>query len=79
MPDPTPTTPAPGTRLATEGVEEMTLRLRISTEIAGLSTPEACDAILGRIYLDKSVPREVKRDALTWISERRDVLQSAQP
>jgi len=75
MPEPQPVTPVTP---VTNG-DDMTLRLRLSTEIAGASTPEACDAILGRIYLDTTVPREVKRDALGWISERRDALQSAQP
>jgi hypothetical protein len=75
MPEPTTVT-RPGPQTDTQAAEEMTLRLRLSTEIAGASTPEACDAILGRIYLDTTVPRGVKRDALDWVSARRDSLQA---
>lgn len=77
--DPTPVDmPAPSKTVVvdTQGEEEMSLRLRLSTEIAAASTVAECDAILGRIYADKTVPRGVKRDALDWVTERRDALQA---
>ena len=79
MPPPTPIAPPAPSAAPTDpagATPDLTLRLRLSAEIAAASTPAECDAMLGRIYRDAAVPKDVKRDALDWATARRDELQA---